>query len=739
MLGTAVPLEEGEAPPKDEQGEPVQEETHEERIQKACQELRELGREKAAQDATKGPKKDHTEERSFGRLVVDEGRSRYINPSFWASLSDEVEDLKEILNSSDDDDDDDDNDYPSPKTSHPSPHDQGFMFGHSSQNVNMFALHPPKEHVAIYWQVYKENVDPLVKVIHAPTIEPTILKSADGLDKIHRGLECLLFAVYYGAITSMWPEEVRKLFGDEKLELLTRYRFGLEQALARAEFLQTDEIIVLQAFIIFLICLRRNDDARIIWTLTGLVVRMAQTLGLHRDGTHFALPPFQIEMRRRLWWQICILDARASEDHGCDPTIIDHAFDTQMPANVNDDELDPHMTELPKSKTGCTEMTFGLIRFEIASTLRKLQYVPPGSRKCNRILTEMSMEKKENWIKECHEKLESQYIKDGDMNVPLYWVIATVSRLIMSKMWLMVYHPFQRIDGGSSLPQEIRDKLFQTSVENVEYSLLLENEDRTKKWGWLFRTYVQWHAIAFLLSELCVRTEGESVERAWKAIDFVLNRRFIDDTNSHSTNKMKSHLWKPMKRLMDKARAARAKAVIKAQEEQRAKTKALQQAQAPLVTNAFDPVVPIMNLDFSVDRLFRGRTIGDSSTPLPDTSLDMTGFSLTSGFLADQQFPTAPPSVSIDQIMRPVQNDVMSGVSGDALPAQFDIGDDWLTNGLADVSTAGDSALLPDDDVDWANWDDMVNEYMQVDSKPPVDSGQTGAFNSTLNPFSQWY
>lgn len=93
-----------------------------------------------------------------------------------------------------------------------------------------------------------------------------------------------------------------------------------------------------------------------------------------------------------------------------------------MPANVNDDELDPHMTELPKSKTGCTEMTFGLIRFEIASTLRKLQYVPPGSRKCNRILTEMSMEKKENWIKECHEKLESQYIKDGDMNVPLYWV-----------------------------------------------------------------------------------------------------------------------------------------------------------------------------------------------------------------------------------------------------------------------------------------------------------------------------
>lgn len=304
----------------------------------------------------------------------------------------------------------------------------------------------------------------------------------------------------------------------------------------------------------------------------------------------------------------------------------------------------------------------------------------------------------------------------------------------------MVYHPFQRIDGGSSLPQEIRDKLFQTSVENVEYSLLLENEDRTKKWGWLFRTYVQWHAIAFLLSELCVRTEGESVERAWKAIDFVLNRRFIDDSNSHSSNKMKSHLWKPMKRLMDKARAARAKAVIKAQEEQRAKAKALHQAQVPLVTSAFDPVVPIMNMDFSVDRLFPEQPVGHPSTPLPDTSLDMTGFSLTSSFPTDAKFPTASPTVTVDQIMTPVQNDPMSGISTDTFPAHFDIGDDWLTNGLANVSPVGESALLPDGDVDWANWDDMVNQYgMQVDSNPPVDSGQPGTFNSTLSSFSQWY
>ena len=286
----------------------------------------------------------------------------------------------------------------------------------------MLSLHPPSEYIPKYWQIYKENVDPLVKIIHIPSMEPTILEAKGRLDKIHRGLEALLFAIYYGAVTSMWPEETRAEFGEEKNDLLARFRFGIEQALARADFLQSDEYIVLQAFVIFLICLRRNDDARVIWTLTGLVVRMAQTLGIHRDGSHFGLLPFDVEMRRRLWWQICILDSRASEDHGCDPTILDQAFDTQMPLNVNDSDLSPDMKELPEERIGCTEMTFGLIRFEITKILRRIQYIPPGPKSCYKYFSEATTEQKEQWIRECHQQIEEKYLQDCDMSVPLYWV-----------------------------------------------------------------------------------------------------------------------------------------------------------------------------------------------------------------------------------------------------------------------------------------------------------------------------
>lgn len=265
-------------------------------------------------------------ESRFGRLVVEKGRSRYINNSFWASLNNEVEDLKAVLIEPSDDEDD----VNSPDFSEQPGQHQGYIFGLSSTSVDMRALHPTPEVARQFWEAYKDSVEPLVKVLHIPTFEPTFNDALTYPEKVSKGLESLLFAIYYGAVTSTTTEECLRNWGEDRTSLLNRYRFALEQALARANFMYCDEIVILQAFVIFLILLRRNDDARKIWTLTGLVVRIAQTLGIHRDGSHFGLAPFEIEMRRRLWWQVCVLDARSSEDHGCDPTIVEAQFDAKM-------------------------------------------------------------------------------------------------------------------------------------------------------------------------------------------------------------------------------------------------------------------------------------------------------------------------------------------------------------------------------------------------------------------------
>lgn len=694
----------------------------------------------------------------------------------------QVEDIKGILN----EESEDELNFPSPDSSNNMSNMHGYIFAHSSKSVDMLALHPPAEHIPLYWEVFKERVDPLVKVLHIPTIEPTILESRHRLDQIHRGLEVLLFAVYYGAVTSLTNDQARQTFGEDKLELVMRYKFGCEQALARADFLQTDEMVVLQAFVTFLICLRRNDDARIIWTLTGLVVRMAQTLGIHRDGGHYDLAPFDIEMRRRLWWQICILDSRASEDHGCDPTITEQSFDTQMPLNVDDIDISPAMTSFPDPKLGCTEMTFGLIRFEIVAILRRIQYVPPGPKQCQQFFATVPLEKKEEWISECHARIEERYLKHCDMSVPLYWVIATVARLIMSKMWLMIYHPFQRQDGGNSLPQETKDKLFLTSLENIEYSLLLENEERTKKWGWLFQTYVQWHAIAFLLNELCIRTQGEYVERAWRAVEIVTNRRWGAE---YANNRLKSHLWRPLRRLMNKAKAARTKELEKEAVQQTAAHGlpglSREHAQNPGMELQFAAPygLDINNLsgsaspqdflaqptgltpiptNFNISNMPSGIAKGTPQSTADSSSNAASGNGITATPPTANQSPnpnaTFPrlgplPTTTVAPMTTIASTDMSHGFGNMPDFNTFD----WsqLNDPSLQISPTGTGQgdEIMAETVDWANWDDMVAQFGGIDQQSGNGEnfvsgqmpgqmpgpGQPGGFGAGISSPNYWY
>ncbi|KAF8600446.1 hypothetical protein BDV93DRAFT_546391 [Ceratobasidium sp. AG-I] len=56
----------------------------------------------------------------------------------------------------------------------------------------------------------------------------------------------------------------------------------------------------------FLIISRTPADA---WSLLGATLRLAQALGLHRDGARLGLPPTEAERRRRLWAHLFYADA----------------------------------------------------------------------------------------------------------------------------------------------------------------------------------------------------------------------------------------------------------------------------------------------------------------------------------------------------------------------------------------------------------------------------------------------
>jgi len=57
------------------------------------------------------------------------------------------------------------------------------------------------------------------------------------------------------------------------------------------------------------------------WTLFGLALRTAHALRLHNDEINEDLPPFEREMRRRVWHNIRRLDIQVSLDRGTYPCL----------------------------------------------------------------------------------------------------------------------------------------------------------------------------------------------------------------------------------------------------------------------------------------------------------------------------------------------------------------------------------------------------------------------------------
>lgn len=59
-----------------------------------------------------------------------------------------------------------------------------------------------------YWQVYMENVDPIIKVLHVPAMTKIMKDLRADMSTLTPGVEALLFAIYFAAITSMEADEV---------------------------------------------------------------------------------------------------------------------------------------------------------------------------------------------------------------------------------------------------------------------------------------------------------------------------------------------------------------------------------------------------------------------------------------------------------------------------------------------------------------------------------------------------
>ncbi|KAM0817896.1 putative Fungal specific transcription factor protein [Seiridium cardinale] len=373
-------------------------------------------------------------------------------------------------------------------------------------------LHPEPRHVFKLWQTFADNVNPLTKIIHVPTLQTKIFEAAWSVETITKPLEATMFAVYALAVESMRSTDCFHIFGENKRELVSRYRLGAIRALSCTNLLSTRQLEVLQALTLVLMI---DPQSEVSTTAVALAMRIAHKMGLHRAGEDTSTSFFEEEMRVRLWWYIRGLDSRVRRTMGLSSTI-DDLGDLRLPMNVNDADLHPCMTSAPAVKhTAATEMSFVRRSSNFSGSQNPRE-------KVSQLISSTdvaSMTRKKEVLGNVSRMLREKYLNHLDQSIPLHNLSASLAGITIHHHQFLMFHPRHQPEGGKRMSEDDQNRVFESSVRLVE---LDQNVRRTNFSTTLVdhmtcRTQVE--ALAYMVSELRQRVSGHLVTAAWALLE----------------------------------------------------------------------------------------------------------------------------------------------------------------------------------------------------------------------------
>lgn len=88
--------------------------------------------------------------------------------------------------------------------------------------------------------------------------------------------------------------------------------FAHARSLLSFDFLEIGNSTLVQALTLISNYQQKRDKPNSGYNYLGLAVRMATSLGYHKEFPGWNIPPLKMEMRRRIWWSLCVFDVGAT-------------------------------------------------------------------------------------------------------------------------------------------------------------------------------------------------------------------------------------------------------------------------------------------------------------------------------------------------------------------------------------------------------------------------------------------
>lgn len=410
-----------------------------------------------------------------------------------------------------------------------------FLFGSRVTTVDISTFHPEPVQIFRLWQIYLDNVDPLLKVTHTPSLQGLIIEAASNVRNIKPRLEALMFGIYCMSISSLSSEDCQPMFNSSKKDLLTRYHFGCQQGLLNSGFLRNrDDRNSLTALFFYLLSIRSNSVPQSLSSMLAVAIRIAQRLGCHNESVLSQLNPLEAELRRRLWWSLVLYDSRMGELADSKTTILNPTWDCKILLNVSDSDFHLVMKDPPKVQGKPTEAIFTVLRSEVGNYIRNTKFylgfndlpIKPAAKDMQYDPTTGESE-----LADLEKLVEEKYLKFCDPENPVHFMAIWMTRMSLAK-WHLVEHWHFSGKNRSSKIGLVREATVAYALNLLECDTRLMSSPLAKGFTWMTNMYFPFPAYFQIVQNLKQRPLSQQAEHAWQIMTANYEVRFrtiIDD------------------------------------------------------------------------------------------------------------------------------------------------------------------------------------------------------------------
>ncbi|CAG8108925.1 unnamed protein product [Penicillium salamii] len=325
---------------------------------------------------------------NIGHLSLDDGgSSRYVGTTYWAYISDEINELNQLLRDQSHSHDQPALDKPldepiDPLTNGAQPWKDSFNSPTPSTRSRSRSFHhsivfpsgdspasnekevepemldhiPTRRQSHILYKGFMSGVHAISPVLHPPTVLKLYNSFWDWFDYSSYSGEPypnpsfipLLYAIWYGGSVTISMRTIKAEFNaSSRSTLSTMYSEEVTRWLTKIKFPRSPTPQGLAAYLIVQTILSKEEEPLTSSLFVSLAMRVAQTMGLHRDPAKFGIEPCEAEYRRRLWWHIKHMDGVIAMSSGLPPMVPDETYsDVHETSELKDTLLGTHAAEL---------------------------------------------------------------------------------------------------------------------------------------------------------------------------------------------------------------------------------------------------------------------------------------------------------------------------------------------------------------------------------------------------------